>query len=105
MKRMKKIGIFFIFLILFLSVFYIITGFYVVPPGAINKGYTHWFVRAGTGYPFISSPASILKKTSNFTSMKSNLKKVLNFPKDNVIATFKYSKFLYSFTESNSKNK
>lgn len=87
-------------LILFL-IFYFLTGFYIIPPSALNKGSTNWFIRAGTGYPFISSPASILRKTNNLSSMKSNLKKVLNFPKEKIIATFKYSKWLYSFTEDN----
>jgi hypothetical protein len=99
-KKRKNTLLFVILLILILFLaFYFFTGFYIIPPGAISKGATHWFIRSGTGYPFISSPNSILKRTKDFSSMKSNLKKVLNFPKDKVIATFKYSNWLYSFTQ------
>ncbi|HPC38324.1 MAG TPA: hypothetical protein PLF21_03325 [Exilispira sp.] len=96
-KSSKTILFLIIFIIILIFIFYFFTGFYIIPPGAINKGATHWFIRIGSGFPFLSSPSSILNKTKDFTSMKSNLKKVLNFPKDKVIATFKYSKWLYSF--------
>lgn len=99
-RKSKNSFIIFLFLILLVAIlFYFLTGFYIIPPGALSKGATHWFIRAGTGYPFISSPASILRKTKDLSSMKSNFKKVLNFPQDKIIATFKYSKWLYSFTE------
>ncbi len=101
MRRKSKnfFGFLIILILVLLFIFYFFTGFYIIPPGAISQGATHWFIRINTGYPFISSPSSILKRTKDFSSMKTNLKKVLSFPKDKVIASFKYSKWLYSFTE------
>lgn len=98
-KKAKSFFLLILIILILILAFYFITGFYVIPPGAVSKGSTNWFVRLGTHYPFISSPASILRTTNNLNSMKTNLKKVLNFPKDKIIATFKYSDFLYSFTE------
>ncbi len=82
-----------------LLLFYFLTGFYVVPPALLNKGYTYWFLRVGTGYPFLSSPASFLKRSENFNSLNLNLKKVLKFPENRIILKFKYSKTLYSLIE------
>lgn len=104
-KKNGKTGLIILSILLILIILLIIfTGFFVVKPIAasnINQKSTFWFIRIGTGLPFISSPESLAIKKfkkANILGSTAMLIQTLTKIKNKKIAKLPYIGLLYKLS-------